>query len=361
MTISAACDRRFPGMTRNPLPNFRSFRFTIQPRSGVAEHPQFCAVRTEVRIAVVCARSLEAFLCIVPALRALSVAYPGVRITWVGLPDHAELARRFGRYVHEFAAFPGFPGVPGMACDLGALPFFFERMHNARFDLALQLHDAGGFFNPLTVLMGAQRTAGFYRPGAYCPDPERFIDWRDGEDGVPRCLRLLARLGVPARGEHLEFPLAAEDWKEWRALGLERYACLHLGGHDAGTAWPPAQLAAIGDALAMEGYQLVLTGTAKDAALAASVQEWMREPAVDLAGRASLGGFAALVGRAQLLVAADPGVRRLAAALRTPGIAISARASVPEVLAEARRHALRRAEGERIVRQVGERRRPAAA
>ena len=44
------------------------------------------------------------------------------------------------------------------------------------------------FGRPLTVLFGARRTAGFYLPGGYCPDQERFLPWPDEGLEVRRLL-----------------------------------------------------------------------------------------------------------------------------------------------------------------------------
>ena len=48
----------------------------------------------------------------------------------------------------------------------------------------------------------------------------------------------------------------------------------------------------------------------------------MRAPAVDLAGRTSLGGFAALLARTAVLVANDTGTAHLAAAVGTPSVTL---------------------------------------
>ena len=79
----------------------------------------------------------------------------------------------------------------------------------------------------------------------------------------------------------------------------------------------------MGDALAAEGLRLVLTGTAAEASLTARVQRAMREPALDLTGRTTLGVLGALIARARLLVCNDTGVSHLAAALGTPSVVVA--------------------------------------
>jgi ADP-heptose:LPS heptosyltransferase len=275
-----------------------------------------------MKIAVFRALQLGDLLCTVPALRALKGEYPAARVTLIGLPWAREFAARFQRYVDAFIEFPGFPGLPERAFDAAALPAFFDRTRAAGFDLALQMHGSGEIVNTLMVLMGARRVGGFYRAGHWCPDPERFVDWREREHEVLRFLRLLSRIGVPERGTHLEFPLDAADRAEQRALGLGNYVCIHPGSQLASRRWPAERFAQVGDALAQGGCNVVLTGTAAEAPLTRAVAAGMRHAPIDLAGRTSLGALGAVIARARLLVCNDTGVSHIAAALRTPSVVI---------------------------------------
>ncbi len=275
-----------------------------------------------MNIAIFRALQLGDLLCVVPALRALKMEYPAARVTLIGLPWARSFVERFRHYLDEFVEFPGFPGLPERRCDEAALPGFFQAMRRRRFDLALQMHGSGETVNPLVVLLGARHSGGFNRCGEWCPDASRYVDWRDREHEILRYLRLLARLGVPARGTGLEFPLTPADRAEQRAFGLENFACIHPGSQLASRRWPAERFAAIGDALAQAGMKVALTGTAAEAPLTRRVADAMRREALDLAGRTSLGGLAALIARARLLVCNDTGVSHIAAAMRTPSVVV---------------------------------------
>ena len=276
-----------------------------------------------MRIAVLRALQLGDLLCAVPALRALRHAYAEAQITLIGLPWAKELASRLRAYVDDFIEFPGFPGMPERTPDVAVMADFFRLARARGFDLAIQLHGSGELTNPITALLGARTSAGHYRSGQWCPDRERFYEWRDDEHEVLRWLRLLERLGIAPRGTHLEFPLREIDWHEWRALRLHDYAVIHAGSQLASRRWLPERFAEVGDALAAEGLRLVLTGTAAEASLTARVQRAMREPALDLTGRTTLGVLGALIARARLLVCNDTGVSHLAAALGTPSVVVA--------------------------------------
>jgi ADP-heptose:LPS heptosyltransferase len=272
-----------------------------------------------MRIALFRPHGIGALLRAVPAIRALDAAYPDAHITLIGTARMRELASRLQRYLDAFAEFPGFPGMGG-ECRLDAVPDFFERMKATRFDLAVQMHGSGEIANPLMVLMGARHNAGFHRPGRYCPDAERFLEWNDREGDVARWLRLATHLGAAPKGNFLEFPLLPDDWAEWRALRLERYVCLH-------SERPSRPLAELADALAMEGWNVVVSG---DTTVAAE----MRQPAFKLA--TTLGGTAAVIAKARLVISSDEDATVIAAAMRTPCLRLRGEPPPPQVLREAR-------------------------
>lgn len=286
------------------------------------------SVHTPRSIAVFRALQLGDLLCAVPALRALRRGFPHAQITLIGLPWARELAARYPAYVDEFMEFPGFPGLPERRSEPAAVLEFLRTAQARHFDLALQLHGSGELSNPIVALLGAQRTAGFYREGAYCPDRRSYLPWRDDEAEVERGVRLLATLGVPPAGLELEAPVHVADRHELAAvtkhvLSPKGYVCVHPGAQLASRRWYPERFAVVADALAERGLRVVVTGTAAEAELARKVMERMRSPALDLTGKTTLGALTALLDDARLLIANDTGVRHVAAARGTPCVAVA--------------------------------------
>jgi ADP-heptose:LPS heptosyltransferase len=277
-----------------------------------------------MKIAVLRALQLGDLLCAVPALRALDAAYPRAQITLVGLPWARSFAGRFAHCVDRFVEFPGFPGMAERPCSEEKVLGFVKAMQQEHFDLVLQLHGDGRYMNRVAALMNGARTAGYFPAGGECPDPCAFLEWRPRENEVLRSLRLLEHIGVPPKGAHLEFPLHEEDLRErGRLVPPGDYAVLHPGSQLPSRRWPVGRFAQVADALAADGLRVVVTGSAGEHGLVDALIRCMRRPALDLCGRTTLGGLAALIARARLLVANDTGVSHIAAATRTPSVIVA--------------------------------------
>lgn len=280
------------------------------------------------RIAVFRALHLGDLLCAVPALRALRAAHPQAHITLIGLPWARDFVARFSQYLDDFIAFPGAPGLPERTPTPAEHAEFLARARAERFDIALQCHGSGQYSNAVVAGIGARECAGFYPPGGAPPDRDRYLAYPAHEPEIRRLLRLVEFLGVPTRGEALEFPIAAQEWRAAAAVrerfGLQPgyYACVHPGSHAVARRWPPERFARVADRLAAKGLRVVVTGTAEESALAAAIAKSMHAPSVDLTGQTSIGVLAALLTGARLLVCNDTGVSHIAAALRVPSAVI---------------------------------------
>ncbi len=280
------------------------------------------------RVLVLRALQLGDLLCAVPALRALRAALPEAEVTLLGLPWARSFVQRFDRYLDGFIEFPGYPGLPERPVELASIPSFLASVQRLRFDLVLQMHGNGSLINPLAVLLAGRVTAGYHVPGAYCPDPDRFLPYPQGLHEIHRHLSLMTFLGVPDRGDGLEFPLDASDRMRLAeipgAARLRRgsYVCIHPGARAAERRWSPERFGELGDRLAARGLTVVLTGSPAERDLASGVARSMKSRPVNLTGRTDLGALAALLADARLLICNDTGVSHVAAALRVPSVVV---------------------------------------
>ncbi len=279
------------------------------------------------RVAVVRALpGLGDMLCLVPALRALRAALPDAYVTLVGLESGRLLLERFPRYLDDLLVLPG--GLDEFASGRQDVPAFLAEAAQRSFDLALQLHGSGSISNGLTLLLGARMRAGTYPAGGFCPDPARFVTLTETLPEVRRLLRVLDVLGIPAKGDDLEFPVTDVDRFELasipraRRLQPGRYVVVHPGSSAADRRWPARHFAIMVNLLGALRLPVVLTGTADEIPVVHEVAEATRTETIDLAGQTSVGALASLVENARLVLCNDTGISHLTAALRVPSVVV---------------------------------------
>jgi ADP-heptose:LPS heptosyltransferase len=173
---------------------------------------------------------------------------------------------------------------------------------------------------PLALLL---RLAGVPEIGAVSVDyPGSLLDVRhlvdDDVHEVERALSLVAALGhrLPAAddGRLRIRPVAASE--------LPRpYVVVHPGASVPARAWEPASCGRLVRALAARGGRVVVTGGPGEGGLTAQVAG---TEALDLGGRTTLGGLAAVLAGAEVVVCGNTGPAHLAAAVGTPVVSLFA-------------------------------------
>jgi ADP-heptose:LPS heptosyltransferase len=294
------------------------------------------------RIAVFRALQLGDMLCAVPALRALRAHAPQARITLVGLPWAQSFVERFQAYVDDLLPFPGYPGYPEQE---GTIPGFLDFLNAARakrFDLAIQLHGSGELTNRIVKLLEARTTVGFVseRPGASRAarnrdaDPDIAVPWPEDANEIHRYTRLMEAIGVAAQGDHLELPLDWTDWELYQEvvsrhrLPEGHFVCIHPGARLLSRRWPLERFAAVGNVLARDGWQLVVTGSPAESRITSDLVARLPKGTHDLTGQTSLGSMAALISRSALLVCNDTGVSHIAVAMNAPSVVVASGSDV---------------------------------
>lgn len=283
---------------------------------------------TEIKnIIVFRALQLGDMLCVVPAMRALRYAFPDANITLAGLPWAKSFVERFSDYFDDFVHFPGYPGLPEQPVKPHELVAFLQNVQGRRYDLALQMQGNGTVVNPLVELFGARHTAGYCYPGHYSQPNGLFLTYPEEIHEVERHLRLMNYLGIPPRGKYLEFPLTDRDFADLEAVSLPvagaNYVCVHPGSRGSYRQWPPKYFARLADFCHEQGLSVVITGTQDEMPVVEEVMKHMEHPAINAAGRTSLGAVGALIRDAFVLISNCTGVSHIAAALKVPSIVIS--------------------------------------
>jgi ADP-heptose:LPS heptosyltransferase len=285
------------------------------------------AISSVRRLAVVRALFLGDLLLAVPGLRALRAGFPEAEITLIGLPWAESFVHRFGHYIDRFVEFAGYPGIDEVEVDVVRTATFLRQQRAYGYDLAVQMHGSGVTSNPFTLDLGARLTAGYYKDHrpigltVAAPYPE-------DQPEVVRNLHLARLLGCMESDPTLEFPLFLEERIEARRLLRDvepgrLLVGIHPGAKAPSRRWPPECFAAVADDLVRRfEAQIVLTGGQGEEEIVRAVAERMDAPPLNLAGRTSLGGLGALIGKLDLLVSNDTGPVHIADALRIPTVTL---------------------------------------
>ena len=231
-----------------------------------------------------------------PALRALRGAFPGHELVLAApaaLRDLVALA-----------------GVADRLLEVDGLgPVHWE---GAPPDLAVNLHGRGPESHHLLRALQPVRLIAFHCEAADHGGPV----WTADEHEVLRWCRLVAEaLGVPVDPTDLRLP------EPPLPPAVRGAVVVHPGAAYPSRRWPTDRFAAVARWAADAGHDVVVTGSPDEVPLADEVCRLagLGDRAL-LAGRTSLGGLAALVAGARLVVCGDTGVAHLATACGTPSV-----------------------------------------
>lgn len=286
------------------------------------------------KIAVLRANAIGDLVFALPALDALRAAYPEAEITLLGQPWHERFLKGRPGPIDRVIVVPNIRALyeeRERAVEAGEQEkaAFFQAMQEEHFDLAIQMHGGGRNSNPFLFQLKARITAGMCTPDA--PRPQLWMRYLYFQPEVLRCLEVASLAGAvaPVRLQPT-LQLTGRDMEESEAVlprndtsADERpMVVLNPGAGDPRRRWPVEKFAAVGDALAVHGFRILVTGAAFDAHLTGGVVGSMTAPAEDLAGRLSLGGLAALFSRCRLAVSNDSGPLHIAEAVGTDTVGI---------------------------------------
>ncbi len=259
-----------------------------------------------------------------PAVRTVRENFPEARISvlvqpwvadvFVASPHVDEIILYQKRGVHQ-----GFAGMRRLARELAG----------RRFDMAILLQNA--FEAALLARMaGIPVRAGYSRDGRrlLLTHAVRLTRARRQLHQVYYYQGLMKDLGLqPGLDElFLRLPVEAENWATQFVLdhGPGPLVGLNPGAaYGPAKRWPAERYAELGGRLVRElGVKLLVFGTAADQQAAAAIAAGAPGQTIDLTGRTSLAQAMALIGRCQCFITNDSGLMHVAAALKTPLVAL---------------------------------------
>jgi ADP-heptose:LPS heptosyltransferase len=245
------------------------------------------------------ALGLGDFLTAVPALRALTRAFPDHR--------HVLAAPRALRPLAELS------GAVDAVADVAALAPLPPALHRA--DVAVNLHGRGPQSHRLLLASRPARVIAFEDAHTGVAGPE----WQAGEHERVRWCRLLREHGIAADPDDLELRRPVTSTPAIAAGAT----LLHPGAASGARRWPVERWAAIARSEREAGREVVLTGAPQERGLADAIARsaGLADAAV-LAGRTDALELAGAVASVGCVVCGDTGVAHLATALRTPSVVL---------------------------------------
>ena len=259
---------------------------------------------------------------VLPLIRTLREAWPGVALTWVIGKGEQKLLE-------------GLPGVEFLVYDkktgLAGMRALRRELQGRRFDALLQMQVAARA-NLLSAFLPAKRKIGYDRSrskdlhGLFIN--ERIPD-RPGIHVLDAIGSFCEPLGLKQTEVIWELPVpdAAREWAhaQWPNDRVPTLAISPCSSH-ALRNWRPERYAAVADHAAGRGWRIVLLGgrsalerDTSDAILAA-----MQAPALDLVGKDTLKQLPALLERADVLMTPDSGPMHIANAMGTKVLGLHA-------------------------------------
>ena len=256
-----------------------------------------------------------------PAMAVVRVFFPTAEIVVVANPPVAEL----------FSPHPDCDRVirydkKGEHQGISGRLEFYRVLRREHFDLAIL------FQNAIEAAL-ISRLAKIPRRAGYSTDGRRFLLSHPVPVGererlwhhTDYYLRMLAALGITGSKEPLQLNVTATEARKAREiLGTGRWVAVNPGAsYGAAKRWFPDRFATVADQL-VERYQvkIVLTGGTGEQDIGRDIQNFMTHTPLNLVGKTTVREMMAILEQCCLLITNDSGPMHIAAALKTPLVAI---------------------------------------
>lgn len=277
------------------------------------------------KIAVLRANALGDFIVTLPALKALRNTYPDAEIVLLGKPWHQQFLQQGRSPVNRVIVVPVKKGIrneTGQTENEAAVETFIQQIQKEHFDVVFNFQGNGISANPFIKQFGAKLTVGLTCDKAEKLD--RSIDYYYYQSEVIRYLEVVKLVGAATDVIEPELNFLQKDEAEvagfMSILVNKNYIVLHPVAMDTRRMWPLENYARLADELKQNDVEIVFTGAAEDRQLVDDIIYNMNYTAINACGNFSLGGLAAVLSKAALMISADTGPLHLARAVNTPTI-----------------------------------------
>jgi ADP-heptose:LPS heptosyltransferase len=258
------------------------------------------------KIAVLRAGAIGDFLVSTAALNALRCAYPSGEIVLLGSPWMKNFSVEKRTAIDRLVVVPVMKGIrteKNIHEDRNELEDFFSSMQKEAFDLAISFHGDGTSASPFLHRLKAKFTVGVKSEDALPLDRSTPFYYYQNE--LLRYLEVVKLVGATTTELEPSINILQDDIEE--ASGIlsfidQPFVVIHPIASDIRRSWPAEKFSLLADALYEEGLIIVLSGASDDNAIVNEICNRMNNTFVNTSGKLSLGGLAALMNRAALVI-----------------------------------------------------------
>jgi ADP-heptose:LPS heptosyltransferase len=279
------------------------------------------------KIAILRANALGDFLVTLPAIQAIRGSYPDAEIVLLGKPWHKEFLIPGRTPIDRVIVVPVMKGIrnePDQCENISEQEIFFEQMQKEHFDIAIHFQGNGVSANRFINRLGAELAVGLSSENSEPID--RSVPFYYYQNEALRYLEVAALIGAKTDDLESHIHVLEKDEEEIKGLlsFLEKkpFVVLHPFVVDIRRTWPVENYAPLADRLKEKNIEIVFTGSTDDCDGVEKIISKMKHKAINASGTLSLGGLAAILNQATLVIAADTGPLHLARAVNTPTVGI---------------------------------------
>ena len=270
------------------------------------------------RILLIRLSSLGDVVLTTPVIRAIRAHFPNAYIAMLVAKQSADVLRQ-NPHLNEIIQFNRFAKDKDTGEMLRIIRILRQRKFGLTFDFQRKFRT-----ELLMFLSGASERVG---KGRLCTTR---VPERDNKHATEHYFDLLHATGIPAENRQLELFLTESEradvyhaFEEAGIAEMQLKVGLFPGAGWKLREWMPERFAAIGDKLVRHfNAQVIIFGGPKEVDLVHTVSKLMNEPATPFAGKLHIRQLAACIERCNLFLTNDTGPMHIAAAVRTPTVAL---------------------------------------
>lgn len=279
------------------------------------------------KIAILRANALGDFLVTLPAIDAIGAKYSDAEIVLIGSPWHKKFLISGRTSVDRVIIVPVMNGIRkeiNESENVVEQERFFEEIQKEHFDIAIHFQGNGISANPFINRLKASLTVGLTTENA--EQLNRSIPFYYYQSEVLRYLEV-AKL-IDAKSDTFEPHINVLDEDEREIKGLlnfldnKPFVVLNPYAVDIRRTWPSENYAPLADWLKEKNLEVVFSGSKENNEKVEKIISKMKYKAINSCGTVTLGGLAAILKHASLVIAGDTGPLHLARAVNTPTVGI---------------------------------------